>query len=388
MKHLQRFTWLISLLVAANSLMLSPAHAQDAAEQNESDSLTIKGEFSLRGFYDFKPYGAEDFSLANIPVGKDKNKKCANGIDLAGAKLGLSKKFPWGDKAIEFVVRSGLSPEGAKLKAIYIDYDKFRVGRAISNFCDLSALPETLFDPPCSTALASAAQVRWKDQLQGLSYALAMEKAVELDIYPAVKKEDKGKQKLVPLNNFPALSAMIKYEESIGYLRLGGLFRMLDYYAKSEDKTRYLPTWGFNLTSSLKVIPDQTTVKLYGVYGMGMGSYLIGLASSAKACKDVFLQRNTTPTLINTLGGYIGLEHRWLPQLRSTAVYGILDTINKKQSDDNAYKQGHFVACNLTYHPTENLSLGLEYLFGRRFTIGDQNGRDAHRIQTAFGFSF
>ncbi len=389
MKKLQKFISFIGLLATTTSLMAPHAKAQDPAEKNEPDSPKIEGEFSLQGFYDCMPYNVNpDFSPAAIPKLEDQNNKKRVGFDVTGAKLKLSKKFPRGDNAIEFVVESGLSKEGVKLKKIYIDHKNFRAGLAMSNFCDPSALPEMLCDAPCSAALASVAQVDWKDQLKALSYGIALEKAVKLDIYPGVKKKEKDKKELTPLNNLPAVSAMMKYEESIGYFRLGGLFRMLECYAKAADKTHYQPAWGINLTSSLKVIPDKTTVKLCGVYGRGMGSYLVDLASSEKDCKDVFLKGDATPTLINTAGGYVGLEHCWLPQLRSTVVYGMLATNKSKDRAQDAYKQGHFFSYNLTYHPTENLMLGLEYLFGRRFTIADKNGQDAHRIQAAVGFTF
>ena len=391
MKQLQKSLWPIGLLLVSNSLVALPAHAQAAAEQQDPNSFQVTGNFLMRSFYDCKPYEANpDFSPASIPLKEDKNKRQRVGFDIPAAELGLTKTLPWGDNTMKFVVQSSLGRKSIKLKKIYIDHNKFRVGLTASNFGDGAAMPSALTDAPCSAAGGKTAQLAYKHQLEtGLSFVIAAEKALELAIYPEVKKEeDKAEEKLLPVNNLPAVSANVKYEKALGYVRVGGLLRVLDYYEQAAEKTHYKPAWGANLSSTLKIIPDKTTIKLYGVYGMGIGSYLVDFAyTPQKERKDVYLEQDTTLVLIGTWGGYVGLEHCWLPKLRSTIVYGLLDTTNKKERGNDAYKQGHYASANLTYHPTENLTFGVEYLYGKRLTIDNKDGQDAHRIQAAVGFN-
>ena len=378
--------WLIGLLILSNRL--APFYAQAAVEQQDSNSFQVTGSLQIRSFYDFKLYEANpDFNPASIPLEGDKNKRQRVGFDIPSAGLGLTKILPFGAKTTKFVVHSSLDRKGIKLKKIYIDHNKFRAGLAASNFGDGAAMPSTLTDAPCSVVCGSKVQLAYKHQLEtGLSFVIAAEEATKLDIYPEVKEEDKAKKELVPVNNLPAVSTNVKYEKAFGYVRVGGLLRMLDYYEQAAQKTHYKPAWGVNLTSTLQIIPDKTTVKLYGVCGMGIGSYLLDFAfTPQKERKDVYLEQGTTLVPIGTWGGYVGVEHCWLPKLRSTVVYGLLDTTNKKERGKDAYQQGHYVSANLVYHLTEKFMAGVEYLGGERFTI-DNKKYPAHRIQAAVGF--
>lgn len=389
MKQLQKFMCLMGLAIIANSLMSTHVYA----EETEEGSLKIIGTFELGSFYDFKPYGANDtFSPAAIPLTENKDCKRTLGLKILSAALGLKKKFPLGDNSevIEFVIQSKLSTEALKLKRIYIDHDNFRVGLAVNNFCDLSALPNTLFGlPGAAPAPANTIQLGWKDILDsGLSYGIAAEQALALEVYPKEKEKtiEKASENFTAINNIPAVSAHVKYEETFGYVRLGGLFRTLDY--KDKTKTHYTPAGGVNLTAVFNLRPDQTTLKLGGVYGIGIGSYLVDLASAHdKELKDVY-EHNDKLVLIGTQGAYIGLEHHWLPKkLRSAFALGFLDTTDSQDRGSDAYKQGHYASTNLTYHPTDNLMVGVEYMYGKRLTITDKKGKDAHRIQAAVGFT-
>ena len=397
MKQLKKLSRCLGILLIANGFFTAHAFAQGDSKKDAAGSLEVTGKFRTRGFYDFKPYEAQPyFSPASIPLTKDKSKQQQAGFDIVSAELGITKELPCGEDILKLVIKSKLKTEGVKLKRLYVDYGKFRTGLAVSNFCDLSAMPATFVDAPGCTAYATTVQLGWQDQLgMGLSYSLAAEKSLPLDMYPESDKKSGNKNaKWVFVNNIPAVTAGIKYERGFGHVRLGGILRMLDCHntVGKSAKTHYKPAWGTNLTSSIKIIPEQTTLKLCGVYGQGIGSYLVDLASAPKTePKEVHFTNSgkTELGLIGTLGGYLGLEHCWVPKLRSTLVYGILDTHvygKAKRLEKSAYKQGHYFSTNLTYHPTKNWNLGAEYLYGVRFTISGKC-KDAHRIQAVVGFT-
>jgi len=229
--------------------------------------------------------------------------------------------------------------------------------------------------------------VSWKDQIGGgLSYVIAVEDALKLDMYPEEKKDEKKAEKpWIPNKNLPALSANVKYEQAFGSVRISGLLRVLDYYKKSSKKDHYLLTWGINLTNVFKIVPEKTTFNLSGIYGMGIGSYISDFSCSPK---DVYLKQDSELVKINTLSGCVSIEHRWLPQLRSTVDYRILYTPKEQKRGDDAYQQGHYASANLTYHPTDHLMVGLEGLYSRRVTIADkEDDKDGYRIQAKIGFT-
>lgn len=385
MKQLQKYTWLIALAVVVSSLISTPSYAYGMEEENEIDGFKVTGKFFTTGSYDFK-LDEED---------QDNKKRI--GLKIQSAKIGLKKKFPLGDDdhAIEFVMGSKLSTEGIKLGKLYIDHEQFRVGLAASKFCDPSAMPNTLIGTPDAIPATSTVQIGWKGRVQEyLSYGIAAEKALDLGVYRKnEQKEDTEvtEKSFTIINNIPSFTAHVQYEEEVfGYIRLGGLLRILDYSAKDSEKISYQPTWGVNLTTALELRPEKTKLKVGGVYGLGIGNCLLGFASVSKEdCKDIYVIHKPEETLksVNTVGGYAGLEHHWLPELRSTIAYGILDARYEglKEKEKDEYEQKHYASVNLTYHPTDHLMFGLEYLYGNQFTESSEANHD-QSIQAVIGF--
>ena len=205
-----------------------------------------------------------------------------------------------------------------------------------------------------------------------------------VDLYPEEKKEEKAKKDFVPIHNLPTLCAQVQYKDSFGHIGISGLLRVVDYHKKhtaSNAETDYvLPTWGINCTSVINLVAKKTTLKLQGVYGQGIGGYLTAFGDTPEAePKDVYLKDNKVAT-INTLGGYAGIEHCWSSQFRSTVVYGILNTPGKHpQRKAGAYRQGHHASGNVTYHPTEQISFGIGYLYTGQLAV---DSKETHTTQS------
>ncbi|MEL7063893.1 MAG: hypothetical protein AAFP00_09145, partial [Bacteroidota bacterium] len=119
----------------------------------------------------------------------------------------------------------------------------------------------------------------------------------------------------------------------------------------------------------------------------GIGSYIVDFKGVGKEeQKDIYFDSSSRIVLLGTWGGYIGVEHCWLPELRSTVAYGFLDTTDTQRRGKTDYKQGHYGSANLTYHPTEQVTVGIEYQFGRRESIDQKDVRKTHRAQAAVAF--
>ena len=220
---------------------------------------------------------------------------------------------------------------------------------------------------------------------------VAVEKALQPDLYPGAEEKDRATKALIPDKNLPAVAANLRYEKAFGHVQLGGLLRIFDYHEAGVGDVHYAPTGGVNVSFVFKMIPDKTNVKFYALYGTGIGDYVVDFGGVTKTeRKDFYLDndKDTTPKPIDSLGGFTGVEQRWLPKVRSTFAYGYIHTTDELKRGGNSFQQGHFASANLTYHPTEQLSFGLEYLYGRRTLIADRNDqKDAHRIQAALKFS-
>ena len=391
MKKLQKFWLLLCCLLAVPSL-----HAEEKETQEEKNALKLTGGFKLRALYDVGYYEAQPGLMPSaIPLMENGDKRQNVHFDIFGAGLGLQKGFPVGQRNIKFAVDSGLSTKGIKLKRLYIDHDYFRLGLAITNFCDVAAAPNTLTgDVPGSLAFDNTVQACWKQQLtEGLSYTVAAEKSLPLDLYPGVKDEDKKKKDWASKGDLPVATANVCYKKKFGHIQLSGLFRVMDIYTnKTDEALTYMPAGGAILSTAINIIPEMTILKLYGIYGMGIGSYLIytaGYPEKSKETKDMHFENDNEQELlhIQTWGGYVGIEHRWLKQLRSTVVYGYTNVNNHFGRGADAFHQGHFISGNLAYHFTDHLSVGAEYICGIRTLIrNDYADTNAHRIQGTVAF--
>jgi hypothetical protein len=170
------------------------------------------------------------------------------------------------------------------------------------------------------------------------------------------------------------------------HVQLGGLFRLLEYRNTADKVNIYMPTWGVNMGAALHLVPEQTTLKLQGVYGQGIGGYVADLQDLEKEVNTVYTtDTNNAVSACKTLDAWglaIGAEHKWLPKLCSEAGYRVVSTIDSERS--NAYKYGHAASINLFYHPTEQVKVGAEYLLAVRKNI-EGDPKDAHRMQVVVG---
>ncbi len=389
MKNYQRFFVSLSALAIASILDTTAVHAQS----REEGKLQIKGGFTTRALYDFKYFGGGRFAPSSIPLKKadhvDETQQFT--FDIPNAGLTIEKKVPFADDEIKFFISVGLSKEKISLGEIYASHKKLRLGLTKSNFCNPSAMPAVLGGAPCSAVSATVGQVAWRDQLNEVfNYTLAVEDPLQQELYPGIKEEEKDKQELKTKKGFPALAGNIKYEQKdLFHAQLGVLFRSFQYHHTTKKQDESSNTWGANISGEYKFIPEKTALKLHLIYGKSMGSYILDFAGTPKEePKDFYLKNGTEVTPVHAWGGYIGVEHCWLPQIRSTVAYGLLNTIDDKGRDENAYRQGHHASGNVTFHPTDYFTTGIEYLYGKRFSVKDGDaGNDAHRIQAIAKFS-
>jgi hypothetical protein len=384
MKQLRKLLWLAGLLIGNGSHLAGAQIGHEQLSEGEPGStLKVKASFEARGAYDFKNYYAKpDFGPAAIPMGSDADNGNKSLFDIPSAVLSIEKELPVpGGDIIKVVIQTNLKKE-LTLKSVYADFKGFRIGKATSSFSDPDA---------CGLVGGRFLQARWQHKLTTpFSFAVAIEETPDLVIYPKEKKDDRAKKPLQPTKNIPALSAHVRYEqEKLWHVQLGGLFRVLEYHNKNTKIDVYMPTWGVTISTALHLVPERTTLKLQGVYGQGIGSYMADIGDLEMEDNTVYTTNTnnndvSARTTLDALGFAISAAHKWLPKLRSEVAYRLVSTIDNEREKDT-YQYGHVTSCNLFYHPTEQVKIGAEYLIGIRKNItGDP--KNAHRIQAVIGF--
>ncbi len=378
-KNLQQLLWLTGLLVGTSNLVAAQNHKQ-SPEGNPSSTLKVKASVEVRGAYGFKNcYAAPDFGPATIPMQSDPNNRERFLFDIPSAVLSIEKELPLAEgEVIKLVVQTHLKKE-LGLKNVYADFKGFRIGQAITNFCDPDA---------CDLVGGRFVQVRWQHPLNPFcGLTVAIEQAPDLVIYPKEKKADQDKKPLRTHKNIPALSANVRYEQGkLWHVQLGGLFRVLEYRNTNTKLDIYIPTWGINIGTAYHLVPEQTTLKLQGIYGQGIGSYMADLGDLEKEVNTVYATGNEASAreTLDAWGVGMGVAHKWLPKLRSEAAYRVVSAVDTERGED-AYQCGHAGSVNLFYHPTEQVKIGAEYLLGVRKNIAGYS-EDAHRVQAVVGF--
>ena len=390
MKKTQKI-WLLLFCLAVPNV-----RAEDQAGKADKDALKVTGGFTLRAAYDVHHYKANPYFMPSAIPAQQNNEKQQNFLfDVHNMGLGLEKGLSYGAHCFNFVVQSNIDlKEGFTLSRIYIDHNAFTVGITDTQFANLEACPKTLTgDAPGNLSLGKVVQATWKQKIAGgIGYAVGVEQAVQVDLNPGLTAKEKSDAKWANKSDIPALTANVRYEKNFGHVQFGSLLRVADFYNKVDHKTTYHPTFGFNGSSAINIIPEKTTLKLYGIYGVGAGSYTLyckGLPKSKEESVDVYFEDPLDQTKLASIhirGGYVGVEHRWIKQLRSTVVYGFTDTSDKDKRKTNDFHQEHFASGNLTYHPTDHITIGFEYLFGACRQVEHDDFLMNHRLQGAVSF--
>ena len=183
------------------------------------------------------------------------------------------------------------------------------------------------------------------------------------------------------------MSANVRYEETESWhVQLSGLFGLLEYRNKKDSKNTYVPSWGINIGTAYHLVPKQTTLKLQGVYGQGIGNYMGDLQALTKEVNTVYTTGNESSAhkTLDPWGAGVSVAHKWMPKLHSEASYRVVSTIDSERSGD-AYKCGHTVSFDLFYHPNKQFKVGAQYLLGIRQNV-NTDVKNANRIQATIGF--
>jgi hypothetical protein len=160
--------------------------------------------------------------------------------------------------------------------------------------------------------------------------------------------------------------------EYIKHLKLAGLAR--DLRAKgangSEDSAL-----GWAVSGSAKLgLPflgakDNFRFTLH--YGDGYGTQLKGGPK-----EGAFGTGNSELKTIGIFGSYGGIQHFWSDRFRSNLVYGYVNADNPGFVSGDTFDNTNYIAADLIWTPYKPVTLGVEYLWGRRENKDGASGTD------------
>jgi hypothetical protein len=244
-----------------------------------------------------------------------------------------------------------------------------------SLFMDIDVFPNTIdFWGPSGMMFLRDPQVRVTPYNQGgVTLAVAAEvpgagidegHAIEIDPNLGV----------VPKSHYPDITAQLRWDGTWGHVQLAGVARWVGFDNPpgiNAEPSGNLFGGGVNLTAAIKTIGDDA-IKGQVAYGKPIAAYSNDCCVDLAASGTGTGQAVTLP-LFNWLVYY---DHWWSKQWSSSIGYSENFQQNSLGQLNTAQHIGRYASVNVLYYPYQNVTLGLEGLWGERVNKDGSSGQD------------
>jgi len=263
---------------------------------------------------------------------------------------------------------------GLKLRQAYgawiTGFGTLLAGHTWSTLMDLKILPEGLTEPTVSGVIFQRQPIiRWSQLLNPqFTYHIAIEDASSNDVF--------SEEPSLGTTSLPDLVAGLEFMPSnAGHLRLNAIVRKIEVDIPGSGATDDAVGWGLTLTGHLELL-EKDRIIFSGVYGEGLGRYLLGIQSTAGGAVNPM---NNDVSLRDNWGLMLGYAHRWTDALRSTAMAGYAHAEPYGWQVGDTFESSSYAAVNLMWSIQPFLTFGVEYAYGVRENK-DSSDIDNHRI--------
>ncbi len=302
-------------------------------------------------------------------------------MDSTLTRLFLDARAPVGSGTLRGYVEYDLNAVnngslGFKLRHAYGSWQgssgTLVAGHTWSTMMDLRILPEGLTEPTVSGVIfVRQPVVRWSQILGGgFTLHAAIEDPSSADIFSG--------EPTVGYTTIPDGVLGVEYGPSANWhLRLNGVLRKITVDLP-EGGRGSAAAWGLTLTGHLNTLAGDR-LAFSGVYGEGVGRYLLGIQSLSGSAIGPEGDKLITK---KSWGGMASYLHRWSAKLRSTATAGYAKSEPLDWQPDETFMSSTYASVNLMWTLRPYLTLGIEYAYGKLWNK-DGPGLDNHRL--AFG---
>ncbi|WP_087090302.1 DcaP family trimeric outer membrane transporter [Acinetobacter pittii] len=283
------------------------------------------------------------------------------------SRIGLDFTTPVGEHSlkgkIEIDFRGGTNKDMARLRHVYINYDRWLIGQTTSTFLSSETAPEML---DSNTALGGGTtrnpMVRYSGPMNAsTSYFLSLEKANDE-------------------NHLPLLAGKLKHEFATdkGVMTARGLIQEVRL-PHENDETKL--GWGAALGLRYKLSPS---LLFNANYSHVSGDNKLLLASSDNV---LHIQNGDETELIDFDAFQMGLTYQFNEKLRGTLGHAALMYQDKDLITKDANEKLQQSWANLMFKPNKPLTFGVEYVYGERNTVSERVGKDK-RIEMMAKYEF
>jgi len=345
-------------------------------------------------------YGLAEFQIIHDSVGLNNNRFDTVSIPVDGgpsqtkfsvnpSQLAISSTTPVTEGRLNTMISMDFNgqldrPE-PRLRMAYGEYVSNMMGigllggQTYSTALDMRAVPETLdFAMPAGLWQTRQPLVRFTN---ALPHSTIFETALETPENVSYIGEDTDK-----LTRWPDLSVSATWLTDGTYfkhLRISGLVRDLRAEdASGNEGSAVGLAVGGSTKIDLPILGPRDNFKFNIHYGDGYGTQIKG-----GPFEGAFNPVTSSLETIGIFGFYTGLQHFWSNRFRSNLVYGYVDPDNPEFLDDDTLESTNYAAANLIWSPFGSVTLGVEYLWGRRENK-DGGAGTSNRILFSSRFDF
>ena len=258
-------------------------------------------------------------------------------------------------------------------------YNNFSLlaGHTWSTFMDLKIIPEGLTEPTVSGVIfMRQPQIRVSQAYDsGLTIHAALEDPNSDDVFNMSSAPEKN------ITNIPDVVVAAEYGKAdLGHLRLGGIFRNIEVRLPAGG-TDSKQAWGLALSGHVKLM-ERDVWRFNGLYGQGLGRYLLGIQPMAGSAIDV---NNNDFELRDNWGVMTAYEHHWNESLRSSAFAGYAYSKTLGWQTGDTFESSTYASANLMWEVLPYLTFGVEYAYGQR---ENKDGSDVDNHRLGLGLQF
>ncbi|WP_462157508.1 DcaP family trimeric outer membrane transporter [Pseudoalteromonas sp. GB56] len=380
---------LITKTLVATAVCAATASAQAATIGNTDVSYggyvkldAMWSDFSA-GTISGDSIGRDFYVPSTTPVGDDADSDAVFDMHARQSRFnfGTSTKLDNGKTVktnieLDFIASIGgnervTNSYSPRIRQAYITYDGWLFGQAWSNFQNVGALPETLdfVGPAEGTVFARQAQARYSVG----NWAFSVENPESTITVNGARVETDDA-------SMPDFTARYNFSADWGQIVVTGLARQLTYKqgGADEDET------SFGVSVSGKVNLGKDNIKFMLTQGKGLGRY-VGLNVAHGAVYD-----GSSLDAIDSTSGFIGYQHHWSEQFRSTFLYSFFEADNNTDLlafSGNPTKSSVSYSANLLYSPVKKMTFGVEFKHAEREAENGADG-DLDRLQFSAKYAF
>lgn len=354
-------------------------------------AFAVGGNVNMRVGYDFKGIvNSRDFIPADIPIPGNYNSRQKLMMDASTSSIyfkAVANNSTLGRVVAMFEAdfrgsNTGYTP---RVRLAYVSLYGFTLGRDVTTFCDLRAVPETIdHRGPNAYNFNFATMLRY--ELSVLQNHLTMGLALEMPVVSGTYGEH-----FRPISQrVPDVPMYVEYSwgrECRSHVRASAVLRNMYLHNATTGENTSLFGWGVQASGRLALC-DMFTLYFNGIYGKGITPYIQDLTGSG-------LDFTPNPENLNQ----IQTMPMWAVQ--GSAQVNIIPEVfwfsggysvaRVEQHNGyyaaSEYRRGTYIFGNVFYKLTDNFTLAAEYLHGGRKNMDGLKG-DANRLSIMVQYNF